>query len=253
MSREEEVNAVCDLLSEQNALLWQIYHDATAAPPEEVIKKADLANFLFRNSLHIHQMSDSALVLMFGRRPYSVGLLARSALESAFNLRAAALDTQFGPQRMAHELEELGRKLRSLTHNGYWPANRRPTPAECDHEAARIRREYDAAVPATNGERDRIAKIERIAGVANLSPLYDDDYRQLSLAIHSNQAGILNSASGFLVRKGMLSLCNSTFLASRVLTEAFQIKSYYSALEDHFARTELLMRQPDLLESPSAI
>jgi hypothetical protein len=93
---------------------------------------------------------------------------------------------------------------------------------------------------------------KEIARTAGLSPLYDDDYRQLCLAVHSNQAGILNSASGFLVRKGLLSICNAVFLASQVLTGAFRLKSFDAELQSHHARMEELMRKSDFLPSAPA-
>jgi hypothetical protein len=246
MNQEADVLEVHTLLTEQTELLWNVYHAATE-PPGKVNAKADLANFLFVNALHIHQMAKSALVLMENQSHYAVTLLARSALEGAFIMVASKKDHAFGPQRIAFELEELARKLQLLQERQIWPASRRPTPADCVQEADHIRRHYTAPVPATRSERDRIQRIERIAEVAGLSPYYDDDYRQLSLAVHSNQAGILNSTSGYLVRMGMLALCNATFFASQVITTAFGIKTFDQELNDHLTRMETLMHKLDFI------
>jgi hypothetical protein len=241
-----EVVEACELLADQKKLLWTIYHHATE-PPTKLVAKADLANFLLFHALHIHEMGKAALILVENGQPYAVVLVARSALESAFNLVAAVQNREFGPQRMAFELEELAKKLKLLLEKGAWFASRRPTPDECLREAARIRRDYSAATPTKRCDRDQIEKIERIAEAAGLSPFYDDDYRQLSLAVHSNQAGILNSASGFLVRKAMLALSNATFLANQVLCSTFRIKTYGAAVQSHRARLEALMKKPDFL------
>jgi hypothetical protein len=240
-----DVIEVCELLDDQKELLWEVYHAATE-PPGKVMKKADLACFLLVHALHIHQMSKSALILMTNGNPYSVALLARSALESMFNLVASMKDRDFGPQRMAFELEEVARKLRFLLEKHFWHASRLPTPEDCEREAKRIRTTY-SALPPSKGDRHRIEKTERIAATAGLSPFYDDDYRQLSLAVHSNQAGILNSASGFLVRKGMLALCTSTHLASQVICAMFRLKSHSLALKTHHARLEVFINKADFL------
>ncbi len=247
MKPEADVIKVCDLLADQRELLRRIHHDATE-PPGKVMAKADLANFLLCHGLHIHEMVKAALLLMRSVEPYSVVLLARSALESAFNLVAARNDNQFGPQRMAYELDELARKLSLLIEKQAWPASRHPTPDECRKKAEWIRKEYAVPVLAENRDRVRIANIERIAEVANLLPYYDDDYRQLSLTVHSNQAGILNAGSGFLVRKGLLALCNASLMASAVLCDAFRLRpSFNEKIEEHEGRLSEVMQQPDYL------
>ena len=251
MNPDADAKEVCDLLTDQKALLLRIHHAATE-PPGKVMAKADLANFLLCHGLHIHEMAKAALLLMETCEPYAVVLLGRSALESAFNLVAAKNDLQFGPQRLAHELEELARKLTFLIEKEAWPVSRRPTPAECRKKADWIRTEYAAPALTEKRDRDRIANIERISEVADLKPYYDDDYRQLSLTVHSNQAGILNAGSGFLVRKGMLALCNAALLASATLCDAFRLRRVFNAeLEAHEARLAELMQRPDHLpQSP---
>ncbi len=255
MNAETDVIEVCDLLKEQKELLWNIHYAATD-PPCKVMAKADLANFLLCHGLHIHEMAKAALLLMQNREPYSVVLLARSALESAFNLVAAKNDLQFGPQRMAHEMEELAGKLTFLINNQGWPASRHPTPDECRQQADRIRKLYNAAALQEKGQRDRITKIERIAEVADLKPYYDDDYRQLSLTVHGNQAGIVNAGSGFLVRKGMIALCNAVLLPGATLCDVFRLRPGFDThLQDQHRRLEEFMQRPDFIpqrkEAPS--
>lgn len=246
MNPDADAKEVCDLLSEQKELLWRIHYAATE-PPGKISEKADLANFLFTNALHIHEMSRAALLLMEARQPYAMTLLGRSALESMFNLVAAVEDRSFGPQRIAHELEELARKLKFLLQKQAWSSTWRPTPEDCLNEAARIRKHYNAPAPTERRDRDRIDKVELIAKAAGLNPYYDDDYRQLSLSVHSNQAGIINSASGYLIRKGMLAICSSTFMASQVLTGAFRLTSFDSELATHQSRLETLINKPQFL------
>jgi hypothetical protein len=252
MNPDADAIEACALLTEQKELLWRIYHDATE-PPGKVMAKADLANFVFYHTLHIHALAKAAVILMENRAPYGVVLLGRSALESAFNLLAAMNDPEFGPQRIAFELEDLARKLEFLGQKGIWPSSRRPTPTECRHDADRIRKQYKAPTPTTNAGKARIEKIEQIAGVAELSPFYDDEYRQLCLTVHCNAAGILNAGSGFLVRKGALALCNAVFFASQVVTGAFGVKRFEAQLKDHHARLAALMKKPEVLPDPEQL
>lgn len=246
MSNSDVIEA-CDLLSDQKGVLGRIHHDATE-PPGKVMPKADLFNFLLYHALNIRELGKGALILMQNRESYGVVLLARPALESGFNMMAAMNDVKFGPQRMAFEMEELGRKLDLLVSKQIWPQSRRPTPDQCRNAAADIRRRYDAPVPPEKRDRDRIDKIERIAEVAELTPFYDDEYRQLSLTVHSNQAGILNAGSGFLIRKGMLALCNASLIACASLCDAFRLRtSYDDKIKEHESRIAKLMRQPECL------
>jgi hypothetical protein len=247
MNQEDDAIEICDLLHEQGELLWHVYHVVTE-PPRKIDQNVDLALFILTHAAHIHQLSSSALILMQNRKSYSVVFIARPALESLFTMVASVQDRSFGPQRIAFELEELARKIKGLLEYGVWTASRHPTPEECLREAARIRRECSAPTLGQKVERDRIEKIERIAQVAGLSPFYDDDYRQLSLAVHSNQAGILNAASGFLVRKAMLALCHTTHRATHVLCRAFQAKEYLPTLQEYEKRLETVTLRPEFLE-----
>ena len=243
---DDDVIEICNLLSEQKKLLWRIHHAATE-PPGKVMAKADLASFLLCHALHIHEMAKAALVLMQKREPYAVVLLGRSALESAFNLVAAEKDKKFGPQRMAYELEDLARKLAHLIKDNVWPKSRHPTPEDCRKKADWIRKEY-AAPALEKGDLDRIKKIKEIARTAELLPYYDEDYSQLSLTVHANQAGILNTGSGFLVRKGMLAVCNATMLASAILCDVFHLREEFDgAIQGQYVQLGSLMQKPDSL------
>jgi hypothetical protein len=253
MTPESDVIEVCNLLKEQKKLLGRIHHEATE-PPGKVMAIADLVNFLLFHALNIRELAKSALILIENREPYAVVLLARPALESAFNMGAAMNDPKFGPQRVAFEYEDIARKLELLIKKDAWPRSRRPTPEQCRNKADEIRKQYNAPALAEKRDRDRIEKIERIAEVADLTPLYDDEYRQLSLTVHSNQAGILNAGSGFLVRKGMLAICIAALQASASLCDAFRLRANYNdKIQEHEARLADLMRQPDHLPDPQDI
>jgi hypothetical protein len=243
---ETDGRQACELLQDEEALLWRIFHAATE-PPGRIMPKADLANFFLHHALNVRALAKAALILMNNREPYGVALLARTSLESLFNIRAAFLDKSFGPQRMAFEMEELAGKLTGLIEKKLWPATRHPTPKECKSEAQNIRQRHQISVPSTMAERNRIAKIEQIARTADMTPFYEDEYRQLSLTVHSNQAGILNAVSGFLVQKGMLALCASTLQTSHILTGVFQLKQFYQELDAQEKRFEMLIQQPDFL------
>lgn len=243
---DSSASTLCALIQEQLEVLWAIYLEATE-PPGKITAKADVANFLLLNAIHIHQMARSAMTLMENGQPYSVVILARSALESMFNLRASVADSNFGPQRLAHEMDELARKLRCLAENDLWPQTRHPTAEDCKSEAARIRSLYNLPVLAKRSEIDRIDKVERIAQVADLSPYYDDDYRHLSLAVHGNQAGIINAAHGFLVKKALLALSNALFIGANVLAGVFRVKKFDEKLDSHRHEMERLMLTPDFL------
>ena len=253
MNPEADVIEVCNLLKEQKELLGRIHHEATE-PPGKVMAIADLVNFLCFHALNIRELAKGALILMDNREPYAVVLLSRPALESAFSMGAAMNDPKFGPQRIAFEYEDIARKLELLIKKEAWPRSRRPTPEQCRKKADEIRKQYNAPALAEKRDRDRIEKIERIAEVADLTPLYDDEYRQLSLTVHSNQAGILNAGSGFLVRKGMLAICIATLQASASLCDAFRLRATFNdKLHEHEARLADLMRQPDHLPDPQDI
>jgi len=169
MSQNPDVVEVCTLLGEQTDVLWGIYHAATE-PPGKQMPKADYANFLFYNAVHIRAMAKASLVLIQNHEPYAVAMLGRSALESAFNLMAAMNDRQFAPQRMAFELEELSKKLKFLSERGMWSLSRRPTPEECTKKAEQIRQLYSALQPQDAKSRNRIQKVEEIAKTAGLLP-----------------------------------------------------------------------------------
>jgi hypothetical protein len=238
---------LCLLLEDQAALLPRAYEMATQAVPK-VVAKADLINFYWHLALHIQALARAALSLMESRQPYAVPLLARSAMESAFVLVAGHRDEAFGPQRMAYELEDLARKLDLMLTDKARDPSQRPTPQECRDAAERIRREYNAPAPPTRGERDRIAKIERVAAVAGLEAFYDDEYRQLSLPVHANLAGIVNAGSGFLVCKGMVVLCNAVHFATSVLCNQFRLgPPLETDMRALFVRMEALMKQPQFL------
>jgi superfamily II DNA or RNA helicase len=57
-----------------------------------------------------------------------------------------------------------------------------------------------------------------------------------------------NAGSGFLVRKGMLAVCNAALLASATLCDAFRLRSKFDGmLQEHHDRLAVLMQQPDFL------
>ena len=243
----QDATEACALLADQTALLLEVY-DAATEPPARQTPAADLCHFLLRHGLHVWAMGNSALTLMDSKDAYPIPLLARSALESAFYLVAAAADRSFGPQRMAFEMEELGRKLRQLIKLGAWTLTRHPTPEECAQAARGIRGRYGVAPPGDRAGENRISNIEQVARAAGLSPYYDDDYRWLSLFTHGNQAGIENSISGFLPKKAMQALCSASSVAGACLSKAFGVYERFSArLDEHHARVQAFLRVQDLL------
>jgi len=97
-------------------------------------------------------------------------------------------------------------------------------------------------------ERKKWKQIEQIAALAELSPYYDDDYRFLSLLVHGNQTGILNSGTGFLTRKGLLALSNAMFFASINLSSVFRMSAKFAPeLTAQRGRMEAMMQRPDQL------
>jgi hypothetical protein len=155
---------------------------------------------------------------------------------------------------MAFEREDLARQLIFLAKANGWPSTQYPKPDDCLREAERIRRDYHAPSPTTDAARNRVAKINQIARTAQLTPYYNHDYKQLCLAVHANQAGILNAASGFLVQKGMLALCSAALLASATLCDRYRLRSTFeNELNDQHTRLAQLMQQPDYLPQPQDI
>jgi hypothetical protein len=132
MTPQEEaadVRALFALIEDQTKTLSEAYLAATE-PNRRIHDKADVANFILYHALHIAEMAKAALMLLASSEPYSIPILARSALESAFNLVAAGRDPAFGPQRIALELEDFAKKIVLLEEKGLWEF-RHPTPDEC--------------------------------------------------------------------------------------------------------------------------
>jgi hypothetical protein len=228
------------LLTDQKRLLKQLLADVKDRLPEAE-HKSEFAMFLLTHGWNVYEMAKGAVLLMEAGEPYTTVVLARSALESAFNMLAASNNAAFGGQKMAQELDELADKIEFFTKAGCWHASRKPTPEDCRKEAKRVLAKYKV-------ERKKWKQIEQIAAIADLSPYYDDDYRFLSLVVHANQTGILNSGTGFLTRKGLLALANAMFVASSNLSSIFCLRAKYDAeLDTHQSRMQTMMQKPDLL------
>jgi hypothetical protein len=228
------------LLADQKSLLKQLLADVKDHLPEAE-HKSELAMFLLTHGWNVYEMAKAAVLLMGAGEPYATVALARSALESAFNMLAASNNSAFGGQKMVQELDELADKIEFFTKAGCWHTSRKPTPEDCRKEAERILVKY-------NVQRKKWKQIEQIAALAKLSPHYDDDYRFLSLLVHANQSGILNSGTGFLTRKGLLALSNAIFYASSNLSSLFRLRAKYEPeINAHQSRMEAMMQRPDLL------
>ena len=66
--------------------------------------------------------------------------------------------------------------------------------------------------------------------------------------MHANQAGILNSAIGFLSRKGALALANAIFFTINAMTGLFRLgKGFDSEIAALQAALEVMMKRPDNL------
>jgi hypothetical protein len=236
----DDAPELLELLQDQKALLRRVL-----APARDRFERAsqnmDIALFCLAHGWNVCEMAKAATLLMEAGEPFALPLLARSALESSFNLLAAVRSKPFAPQKIAHEWEELAGKFEFFIKSGCWDSSRRPTPEQCRQTADRVRKHYAV-------EPKSWKQTEQIAERAELSPYYDDDYRFLSLHVHANQIGILNTATGFLSRKAGLALANALFLTTNALVGV-------SALGDQFdtelagirARMDTLMKRPDLL------
>jgi hypothetical protein len=228
------------LLADQKRLLKQVLADIKNRLPEAE-PKSELAMFLLTHGWNVYEMAKAAVLLMEAGEPYATVALARLALESAFNMLAASNNSAFGPQKMAQELNELADKIEFFTKAGCWNTTRKPTPEDCRKEAERILAKYKV-------ERKKWKQIEQIAALAKLSPYYNDDYRFLSLPVHANQTGILNSGTGFLTRKGLLALSNAMFFASSNLSSVFRMRAKFDPeITAQQGQIVAMMQRPDLL------
>ncbi len=233
----DDAAELVELLCAQKATLKAIYWDATEHP-ERYAKWNDVAMFILLHALSIQEQSAAATILMQANRPFSTVPLARAALEGLFNLTAACNDPKFAPQKLAYELDDLASKLKQLIKNGAWLETQRPTPQECIEGAERVRRKYGV-------EPKHWRQAEQIARHGGLSDFYDDDYRLLSLSVHANQSGILNAGSGFLVRKGLLTLSNCLCITSFLLGRVFKVlKEHKATLDQQKEQMETLMKKP---------
>lgn len=74
------------------------------------------------------------------------------------------------------------------------------------------------------------------------------DYRFLSLHVHANQIGIMNTAAGFLSRKAGLALANALFITTNALVGVAGLSAQLDAdLTGIMARMDALMQRPDFL------
>ena len=98
------------LLEDQKELLKSLSSEVEGRLEQGGLK-SELADFLWAHGLNIYEMAKAAIILMQAEEPFATALLARTALESAFNLVASMEDRQFGPQRIVCELEDLAKKM----------------------------------------------------------------------------------------------------------------------------------------------
>ena len=228
------------LLADQKRLLKELLADVKDRLTETE-PKSELAMFLLTHGWNVYEMAKATVLLMEAGEPYATVVLARSALESVFNMLAASNNSTFGGQKMAQELDELADKIELFTKVGCWHSSRKPTPEDCRKEAERILAKYKV-------QRKKWKQIEQVAALAQLSPYYDDDYRFLSLLVHANQTGILNSGTGFLTRKGLLALSNAMFCASSNLSSVFLLRAKFDPeITAHQSRMQAMMQRQDLL------
>lgn len=203
----------------------------------------DVAMFIIAHGWNIYEMAKASIRLMEKQEPFAIVVLARAALESTFNLVAATSCKEFGPQKIAFESEELAAKIELLIAKQAWIPSREPKPTQCRDAAIRILKKYK--LPSKEWKQT-----EQIAQRAGLSPYYDDDYRFLSMGVHGNQFGIWNTGSGFLVRKGLLSVSNSLYFAGVGIANAFGTRDCFDpALQALRVQMEDLMRKPDFIQS----
>jgi hypothetical protein len=228
------------LLETENALLKHIISE-TEKRLEPSVERHELALFVLTHAWNVYELAKAAILLTKAAEPFAVAILARSALESTFNMLAAARDKSFGPQKLAREWEELAGKFEFFIKSGSWDPSRKPTPEQCRQTADQIRKKY-AVVP------EKAKPIEQIARLAELSPYYDDDYRWLSLLVHANQVGIHNTAAGFLSRKGSLALANAIFITANGMVGLFCLgKAFDSDIADLQAQLDTMLSRPDNL------
>lgn len=229
------------LLMDQKDCLKRLLADVEGQMDHVRHGKADLALFFSIHGWNVYEMVKGAVLLMGAEEPHATALLARSALESAFIMSAAEANPAFAGQKITQELDELADKIEFFTKVGCWHPSRKPTPDDCRKAAERVLTKYKVV-------RKKWKQIEQIASIAGLTPYYDDDYRFLSLLVHGNQFGIMNSATGFLTRKGLLALSNGVFFASTILSRVFRLKAKFETeITEHQSRVEAMMRKPELL------
>lgn len=236
----DDAPELLELLQDQKALLRRVL-----APARDRFEQAgqnmDLALFFLAHGWNVCEMAKAATLLMEAGEPFSLPLLARSALESTFNLLAAVRNKPFGPQKIAFEWEQMAGKFELFIQSGSWDPSRKPTPEQCRQAADRILKHYAV-------EKKSWKQTEQIAQKAELTPYYDDDYRFLSLHVHANQIGIMNTAAGFLSRKAGIALANALFITTNALVGVAGLSAQFDAdLTGIKARMDTLMQRPDLL------
>jgi Family of unknown function (DUF5677) len=219
------------LLKEQRDLLQRMlskYEDVVGG------KNPELVLFFFLHSWNIFEMAKAAILLMEGQEPFAVAVVARSALESAFNIRAATRNPTFAIQKVAYEYEEIAKKKKLFIRKGVWKKSRGASPEHLRKAAAELRRKH-SVLP------EEFKQVEKIAQLAGLTPYYESDYRLLCMHAHANQAGIADSGEGLLCRVGLLAISNSLYVAGVALGWVGDFKTELSGLK---GRMETLMKKP---------
>lgn len=233
----DDAGELVELLLEQTATLKAIYWDCTETPGQYA-KVGEITTFILMQAFNIQELAAAATTLIRAHRPFATVVLARSALEGLFCLAASCKDPNFAVQRLSYELDDLAAKLKLLIKLDVWSESWQPTPQGCIDAAATVRSKYGV-------EAKPWKQIEQVAAKAELSVFYDDEYRLLSLGVHSNYAGILNAGSGYLVRKGLLGISVSVHLASSSIANAFKVsEKHRETLTRQRERMEILLKRP---------
>ena len=191
-----------DLLVRQRDLMKRILAKLEPVVQEEV------GTYLFLHGWNIYEASKATIILLNSQVPFTIPLLARSALESAFYIGSVAKNPSLGRELTAREKSEMARKTEHWIGRGIVHERHRSVPEASKAKAP------DGELPKRPAQYFSTENIARLAG---LTEFYEDEYRFLCLHVHGNQAGIFGSGDGILVRKAAYALSHSLVIASGVL------------------------------------
>lgn len=175
-------------------------------------------SFVYRHAVYIRDLATDALFLGREGRWASIYVLGRPAMESAFKMAAAVVDSEFPAQKVAAELKEERKRLVKWRNSRICGLNSVLDEAaqQCEEFEKELRKRYGVASKREWSVRD-------VAELGKLTAEYTKDYFQSSKHIHGMLSGLLGREQGLYVPDAVYSLTSTITMAIVLLGVYFRI------------------------------